>query len=69
MERDFIVYQYVAGSTDPLKQELPLERGKITKLTVKYTREINPNATINGWAENINLEGFTIGDNNSNVTP
>ena len=69
VERDFIVYQYVAGSTDPLKQELPLERGKITKLTVKYTREINPNAPINGWAENINLEGFTIGDNNSNVTP
>lgn len=62
VERDFTVYQYVSGSTDPLKQQIPLERGKITKMTIKYTREIVPNVTINGWTESISLDGFTISD-------
>lgn len=64
VEREFTVYQYVPGSTDPLKKQIPLERGKITKMTIKYTREVVPNATISGWEESISLDGFTVSDQN-----
>lgn len=64
VERDFTVYQYVAGSEDPLRKQIPLERGKITKMTIKYTREIVNDATISGWEESISLDGFTVSDLN-----